>query len=291
MATISNTYTNYLNGTDQADLIYNYVPAYIHGRDGNDQISNAAQVAFINGDDDNDAIVNYAGFSQVYLDGGEDSDYIINAGSGAATLYGGYDVDDYTSDNDVLVGSPYATDVFLVGEYCGYDVIQNYEYNDIILCATTSGYPPVAFVQGFDVVVQGYGMTVIVQGAAFKPFNFGYMNSYGGVTWDTAQDVGDNLWGNKGIVATAGADELFVSGFDGQGEMIFGAAQDDTINLGDATLNDIVSTAVNDAAIAVTFRTGESALVATTENLSPTFRLAGGESYIYNRAAGAWQQK
>ena len=287
MATIQNNYTNYVNGTNESDLIYNYVPAYIHGRDGNDQIANTAQIAFINGDDDNDAIVNYAGFSQVYLDGGEDSDTIINAGSGVATLYGGYDVYDYADDNDVLVGNPNATDVFLVGEYCGYDVIQNYDANDIIFCATTSGYPPAPYVYGADVIVQGYGMTVIVQGAAYKPFNFGYINSYGGVTFDAAAD--GNLWGTKGIVATEGADNIFVGGFDGQSEMVFGAAQDDTINLYDTTLSDIVATSVNDNAISVAFRSGETAVVATTENLSPTFKLANGDSYVYNREAASWQ--
>ena len=174
-------------------------------------------------------------------------------GSGTATLYGGYDVDDYTDDNDILVGSPYATDVFVIGEYCGYDVIQNYDYNDIILCATTSGYPPAARISGYDVIVEGYGMTVVVQGAAYKPFNFGYMNAYGNIQ--------------------------------------FGAAQDDTINLYDATLNDIVATSVNENAVSVTFNTGETAIVATTENLSPTFKLASGESYVYNREAGSWQQK
>lgn len=287
MATISNTYTNYVNGTDAADLIYNYVPAYIHGRDGNDQIANAAQVAFINGDDDNDAIVNYAGYSQVYLDGGEDSDYVANMGSGTATLYGGYDVYDYTEDNDILVGSPYATDVFIVGEYCGYDVIQNYDSNDIILCATTSGYPPQPYVSGYDVVIQGYGMTVIVQGAAYKQANFGYMNAYGNLQFDAAED--GNLWGNKGIVASVNSEDIFVSGFDGQSEMIFGAAQDDTINLYDATLSDIVATSVNENAIAVAFKSGETAIVSTTENLSPTFKLASGDSYVYNREAASWQ--
>ena len=288
MATIQNNYTSYINGTDLADLIYNYVPAYIHGRDGDDQIANAAQTAAINGDDDNDAIVNYAANSMVYLEGGEDNDYVANMGSGTATLYGGYDVDDYTEDNDILVGSPYATDVFVVGEYCGYDVIQNYDYNDIIFCATTSGYPPAPYVYGADVIIQGYGMTVVVQGAAYKPFNFGYMNAYGNIQFDAAQD--GNLWGTRGVVATAGADELFAGRFDGS-EMIFGAAQDDTINLYDATLADIVATSVNENAVSVTFNTGETAIVATTENLSPTFKLGSGESYIYNREAGSWQQK
>lgn len=287
MATIYNNYTNYVNGTDYADLIYNYVPAFIHGHDGNDQISNAAQIAFINGDDDNDAIVNYAFNSQVYLDGGEDSDVLINAGSGVATLYGGYDVEDYRDDNDILVGSPYAVDFFLVGEYCGYDVIQNYNGYDAIFCATTSGYPPYAYVSGYDVVIEGYAMTVVVQNAAYQPFNFGYMGSYGGMTFDAAQDS-DNLWGMKGVVATAAEDNIFVGRSDGS-EIIFGAAQDDTIHLYDATLSDIVGTAVSDGAVAVAFNTGETALVETTGNLSPTFKLVSGDSYVYNREAGSWQ--
>ena len=288
MATISNTYTNYLNGTDQADLIYNYVPAYIHGRDGNDQISNSAQVAFINGDDDNDGIANYAFNAQVYMEGGEGNDYIINYGSGIATLYGGYDVDDYYEDNDILVGSPYAVDVFVIGEYCGYDVIQNYDWNDAIFCATTSGYPPYVYTSGSDVVVYGYGMTVIVQGAAYKPLNFGYMNSYGYTSFDTAQDAGD-LWGGaNAFTGTAGADNIFI-GKSGGNDLIFDAAQDDTIHLCDVSLSDIVATAVSDNSIAIALNTGETAVVATSDKISPTFKLASGDSYVYNRESASWQ--
>lgn len=288
MATIYNTYTNYLNATYESDLIYNYVPAYIHGQYGDDQISNAAQVAFINGDDGNDAIVNYAGNSQTYLDGGAGNDYIINAGSGISSLYGGYGVYNYYDDNDILVGSPYAVDFFIVGEYCGYDVIQNYEWNDAIYCATTSGYAPYVHEEGNDVWIEGAAMMVVVQGAAGKQLNFGYTYGYGGISFDMAEE---NLWGDANIfTGTADADDIFI-GKSGGDDLIFNVAQDDTIHLCDVTLSDIVATAVNDKSVAISFNTGKTVAVELTENLSPTFQLSDGTRYAYNREASAWQQK
>lgn len=287
MANIINTTTNYVNGTGSADLIYNYVPAYVHGKEGNDQIASISQVAFINGDDGADGIANYAFNAQVYLDGGDDNDYIINYGGGIATLYGGYDVDDYYKDNDILVGSPYAVDFFVVGEYCGYDIIQNYESNDAIFCATTSGYPPYAYSYGSDVIVEGYGMQVLVQGAAYKQFNFGYMGSYNNPSFDTASD---DLWGGANtFTGTAQADNIYI-GKSGGNDLIFDAGQEDTIRLCDVTLSDIVGTAVSDNAVAIAFNTGETAVVATNGNVSAKFQLATGESYAYNRESGAWQQ-
>lgn len=290
MATIYNTYTNYVDGTNEADLIYNYVSAYVHGHKGNDQIANVAPVAYINGDNDNDAIANYAQNSFAYMEGGKGNDYVMNAGSGTSTLYGGYDVDDYYNDSDTLVGSLYATDVFVVGEYCGYEVIQNYESNDIILCATTSGYLPQAYVWGNDIVIDGAAMRVIVQGGAYKQFNFGYMSGYGTPSFDIAQDfASDNLWENANTYfSTADADNIFVGKGDGN-DLIFGTAQNDTIHLCDVTLSDIVATAVDDKSISITFNTGETTAVETSGNISPTFKLASGESYVYNRDSGSWQ--
>lgn len=286
MAVIQNTYTSYVNGTNTDDLIYNYVPAYVHGNNGNDNIANAAQVAYINGDSGNDVIANFAWNSYAYLEGGSGNDYVQNQGSGTATIYGGYGVDNYYNDSDLLIGSPYATDVFIVGEYCGYDVINSYESNDIILCATTSGNLPYAYVSGSNVVIDGTAMRVIVQGGAYKNFNFGYMNSYGSPSFDTAAD---NLWENANTYyGTSNADNIFVGKGDGN-DLVFGTAQDDTIHLCDAALSDIVATAVNDNSISITFRTGETTAVETSGNISPTFKLASGESYVYSRESGSWQ--
>lgn len=289
MATIMNTYTNYINGTGDADLIYNYVPAVVHGNNGDDQIANVngGQVAYLAGDNGNDAIVNYAWNSQTYLNGGKGNDGLWNLGTGVSTLYGGYNVNEYYYDNDIMSGSPYAVDFFVVGEYCGYDLIQNYDWNDAIFFATTSGYPPYIYNYGNDVIIDSWGTSVTVQGAAYKQLNLGYMGSYNEPTYDTATD---NLWGDANIFyGTADADNIFISKVGGN-DLIFDAAQDDTIHLCDATLSDIVGTAISDNAVAIAFNTGETAVIATEGNVSAKFKLASGESYVYNREAGAWQQ-
>ena len=286
MAVIQNTYTTYVEGTSEDDLIYNYVSAYVHGNRGNDNIANAAPIAYMNGDSGNDLVGNNAWYSYTYLEGGRGNDYVINQGSGTASLYGGYGVDDYYNDSDTLVGGYYATDVFIVGEYCGYDVIQNYESNDIILCATTSGNLPYAYVWGDDIIIDGTAMRVIVQGGAHRQFNFGYTNGYNAPSFDAAAD---NLWENANTYyGTADADNIFVGKGDGN-DLVFGTAQDDTIHLCDVALSDIVATAVNDNSISITFNTGETTAVETSGSLSPAFKLASGESYVYNRESGSWQ--
>ena len=290
MAVIYNQTENYLIGTWDSDLIYNYVGTYVHSFSGDDQISNGAPVALINGDDGNDSIVNYYG-TQVYLDGGPGNDYVANLGAGISTIYGGYDPYTSYSDNDILVGNLYAQDVFIVGEYCGNDLIQNYESNDMILCATSGVYAPTAYVYGSDIIISGYNMSVTVQGGAYKQFNFGYTYAYGGFSFDTATDDPQNFWGGaNNFVGTAEADNIFVNKGDGNA-LVFNTDSSDTVHLCDAALSDIVATSVSDNSIAVVFNTGEVAQVAATENLSPTFKLASGESFVYNRAAGSWQQK
>ena len=74
-------------------------------------------------------------------------------------------------------------------------------------------------------------------------------------------------------------------------DLIFGAAQDDTIQLYDTTLSEIVSTSANENSVTVNFATGKVAIVETSENISPTFKLTSGESYVYNRETNSWQEK
>lgn len=290
MSTILNTYTNYINGTSDADVIYNYVPAVIHGNNGDDQIANVngGTIAYLAGDNGNDAIVNYAWNSQTYLNGGKGNDGLWNVGTGVSTLYGGYDVNEYYYDNDILSGSPYAVDFFVIGEYCGNDLIQNYDWNDAIFFATSSGYPPYIYNYGADVIIQSWGTSVTVQGAAYKPLNFGYMGSYNEPSYDTASDA---LWGASNVFyGTADADNIFISKGGGN-DLLFNADASDTIHLHDVTLDDIVGTAVNDTSIAIAFNTGETAVIASEGTVSATFKLASGESYVYNRESASWQQQ
>ena len=64
----------------------------------------------------------------------------------------------------------------------------------------------------------------------------------------------------------------------------------DTVHLYDAALSDIVSTSVSDNSIAIEFNTGEVAMVSAAENTSPTFKLASGQSYVYNRETSSWRE-
>ena len=67
-------------------------------------------------------------------------------------------------------------------------------------------------------------------------------------------------------------------------------AQGDTIHFCDAVLSDIVATAVSDNAVAIAFNTGGTAVIGTTDNVSATFKLASGESYVYNRETFSWRK-
>ena len=108
---------------------------------------------------------------------------------------------------------------------------------------------------------------------------------------DTGADIAANpLWGNANeFFGTEQADNIFVSRSDGN-DLVFDTDGADTVHLYDATLSDIVSTSVNDNAIAIEFNTGEVAMVSAAENTSPTFKLASGQSYVYNRETSSWRE-
>ncbi len=84
-------------------------------------------------------------------------------------------------------------------------------------------------------------------------------------------------------------DNIFAGKNDGN-DLVFNAAQVDTIHFCDAVLSDIVATAVSDNAVAIAFNTGETAVIGTTGSVSATVKLASGESYVYNRESSSWQQ-
>lgn len=292
MAVFDNYISPVVSGTNSADVIANHVNAFIHGYDGNDQIDTASQLALVKGDGHNDVIANHMFNSAVYLDGGPGHDYVANLGSGFATIYGGHYTEHPDRDYDILVGSPYAVDYFVVGEYCGGDVIMNSDSSDVIYFAIPSGYPATSYVSGADLVITHYSSTVVVKNWTYSPAAVVYTPYYQmNTAFDTATDeAGAELWGGANVfTGTAEADNIFISKNDGN-DLVFDAAQDDTIHFYDATLSDIVGTAVSDNAVAIAFNTGETAVVATSENVSPKFKLASGESYVYNREAGAWQE-
>ncbi len=275
----ADSYGGRFYGEDNEDILVNYYSANVilDGEDGYDLVVNHASNYGIPG-------------GYIYLRGGDGNDTLVNNGFGMATLNGGW-------NDDILVGSA-GVDVFDVR--FGNDIIVNYDSNDLIYgYGSPSDYN--IQVVGNDVyLTDRWGDTVWVQGAATQQFNFYTQDDT--AVWEQViinykQAVGitdtysyDAAWGNENnFYGTNGADNFLVSKNDGD-DFIFNAEGNDTILLHDATLSDIVSTAVNNKAIEVTFNTGEKTTVYNTDEVSPTFKLSGGESYVYNRSAGSWQQ-
>lgn len=106
---------------------------------------------------------------------------------------------------------------------------------------------------------------------------------------------GNVLWGGSGfftndyLVGGAGAD-IFMAGRSDGNDVIMNTDVNDTVNLYDANLSDIVSFYGDANSLVLGFNTGNAVAVASSEVFSPKFQLANGESYRYNRATAAWQQ-
>lgn len=110
-----------------------------------------------------------------------------------------------------------------------------------------------------------------------------------------AGNGGNVLWGGSGfftndyLVGGAGAD-IFMAGKGDGNDVIMNTDVNDTVNLYDANLSDIVSFYGDANSLVLGFNTGNAVAVASNEVFSPKFQLASGESYRYNRATAAWQQ-
>lgn len=103
--------------------------------------------------------------------------------------------------------------------------------------------------------------------------------------WDSQQEMmvntAEQLYADPNV-----ADNLFVSRV--WHTVVHGTDEYDVINLYDTSLNDIVAYSADDSAIALQFSNGTTLLVGSTGENSPTFNLASGGSYFYNRSVGTW---
>lgn len=93
-----------------------------------------------------------------------------------------------------------------------------------------------------------------------------------------------DLWGDT-FTGTAEADNLFVGTH--ANSIVDNVDSQDSVTF-DAALSDIVATSVEGNTIAVAFTSGTTAVIQTAGD-SPTFNLASGESYIYDRQAASWK--
>ena len=79
----------------------------------------------------------------------------------------------------------------------------------------------------------------------------------------------------------------------GKGEgidLVENAKQGDTINLYNITLGDISNIEITDNSISLVIGDSEGIGVSGSDNVSPNFKLADGETYNYNRSSAEWQK-
>ena len=109
-----------------------------------------------------------------------------------------------------------------------------------------------------------------------------YAGQGGNILWGGDDTTTDYLFGG------AGADVFQVGKTDGN-DAVFGAANNDVIHLYDVTVSDIISYAYDANTIALGTNSGNVISVVNGDAISPTFILADGSAYRFNRAAYAWQ--
>ena len=103
----------------------------------------------------------------------------------------------------------------------------------------------------------------------------------------------NDMWGGSGKTND------FLFGGEGKNNFWYGKGQGvdlventktgDTINLYNVTLGDISDIEITDSSISVVVGENEGLAVNTNDKISPTFKLANGESYNYNRSSAEWQ--
>ena len=229
-------------------------------------------------------IIDKSGNSQLWGGGGNDT---LTGGGGADVFYfgwgNGYDTILDASDDDTIVLYNVNSWDFDFNNGVRFDYWENkavltlYDGSTLDIYASSGGYP--------------YPIYQFADGKRYFYTGGGWLDW----SYDAAEDIVEEtasspLWGEVNtFYGTNDADNFFLGKSDGK-DLVFDAAQNDTIHLYDTALSDIVATSVNGNAITVNFSTGETAQVNATENISPTFKLASGESYIYNRENSSWQQ-
>ena len=112
----------------------------------------------------------------------------------------------------------------------------------------------------------------------------------------------NQIFGGKGVNdmwGGSGKTNDFLFGGEGKNNFWYGKGQGvdlventktgDTINFYNVTLGDISNIEITDSSISVVVGENEGLAVNTNDKISPTFKLADGESYSYNRSSAEWQ--
>ena len=130
----------------------------------------------------------------------------------------------------------------------------------------------------------GIGMNQPPMGMNQPPMqqNFGYGNA--NEYWGGNTNTNDYLFGNND------APNTFTYG-KGEGiDLVENTKTGDTINLYNVTLGDITNVEITNSSISLVVGEDQGIGVKTSDEISPNFKLADGETYNYNRTSGQWQK-
>ena len=134
----------------------------------------------------------------------------------------------------------------------------------------------------------------IIDGRGIEGFEY-IVGSALGSDEISAGDDGSQLWGGAGISADllrggGGVDNFLLGKNDGN-DHAANASIEDTINLYDVALSDIIITASDGNLIGIAFNTGNVITTQSTGDLSARFALADGSAYRFNHTDKTWARE
>ena len=143
--------------------------------------------------------------------------------------------------------------------------------NDFIKAymAGAAGTVDLRIYSGYQIINGSGGEDMILAGAD------------GSQLWGGADNVADTLVGGDGS-------DIFIGGKNYGSDNFQNASSADVINLNDTTLSDIVSANERDGALVISFNTGNTLTVQSTEALSANIVFADGTNRRYNHATKSW---
>ena len=124
--------------------------------------------------------------------------------------------------------------------------------------------------------------------------DFEAINGTNGADTIYAGDGGSQLWGgadnSADVLYGGGGADLFIGGKNQGSDTFRNVSTKDTINLTDVTLSDIVSAKDTNGFISLTFNTGNTLTIQSSELLSGTIRLADDTAHRFNHMTRTWQK-
>lgn len=208
---------------------------------------------------------------------------------GDYTYNGGYQtISDFTSGQKILLntglnGADYYNETFLFYSNTGALVVENAR-NKVVDFRNSLG-------ESIAVAYAAYG-TGEIDGRGLTALEYIVGSDFGSNTIH-AGNGGSILWGYFGnhadtLIGGGGEDRFFLGKYEGN-DRIENASYVDSVNLYDATLSDLVAGNIDGNTISLTFNTGNTFTVQSTDAVSARFNLADGSAYRYNHSTKSWQ--